>query len=143
MHRKKAMEHRERIEGRIDKLLFLGALITNRDPFVGLTVIINLSCRTTKIIYSVKISLTYGILLHANVTTRVPRYQYRMYRAPTGRVIGLSLALFFKTNYSYIRVLHVLYHFLYKTNRIKKKYLVSSIESGPIPVILFDYSTLW
>lgn len=111
MHRKKAMEHRERIEGRIDKLLFLGALITNRDPFVGLTVIINLSCRTTKIIYSVKISLTYGIVLHANVTTRVPRYKYRMYRAPAGRVIGLSLALFFKTNYSYIRVLHVLYHF--------------------------------
>lgn len=45
-----------------------------RPPFVVLTVIINLSCRTTKIIYSVKISLTYGILLHANVTTRVPRY---------------------------------------------------------------------
>lgn len=45
-----------------------------RPPFVVLTVIINLSCCTTKIIYSVKISLTYGILLHANVTTRVPRY---------------------------------------------------------------------
>lgn len=103
---KKSMEHRERIKGCIDQLLFLGALITNRDPFV-LTVIINLSCRTTKIIYSVKISLTYGILLHANVTTRVPRYKYRMYRAPAGRVIGSSLALFFKTNYSYIRVLHV------------------------------------
>lgn len=83
------MEHRERIEGRTDKLLFLGALITNRDPFV-LTVIINLSCRTTKIIYSVKISLTYGILLHANVTTRVPRYKYRMcsYRAGDRIVIG-------------------------------------------------------
>lgn len=110
MHRKKSIEHRERIESRIDQLLFPGALITHRDPFV-LTVIINLSCRTTKIIYSVKISLTYGILLHANVTTRVPRYKYRMYRAPAGRVIGLSSALFFKTNYSYIRVLHVLYHF--------------------------------
>lgn len=86
---KYAMEHRERIEGRTDKLLFLGALITNRDPFV-LTVIINLSCRTTKIIYSVKISLTYGILLHANVSTRVPRYKYRMcsYRAGDRIVIG-------------------------------------------------------
>lgn len=71
--KKKSIERRERIESRIDQLLFPGALITHRDPFV-LTVIINLSCRTTKIIYSVKISLTYGILLHANVTTRVPRY---------------------------------------------------------------------
>lgn len=82
---KKSMEHRERIECRIDQLLFLGALITNRDPFVGLTVIINLSCRTTTIIYSVKISLTYGILLHANVITRVPRYKYRMYALLPGR----------------------------------------------------------
>lgn len=120
------MEHRERIEGRIDKLIFLGALITNRDPFVGLTVIINLSCRTTKIIYSVKISLTYGILLHANVTTRVSRYKYRMYRAPARRVIGLSLALFFKTNYSYIRVLHVhvLLSLLIQNQSDQKKYVV-------------------
>lgn len=125
MHRKKSMEHRERIEGRIDKLLFLRALITNRDPFV-LTVIINLSCRTTKIIYSVKISLTYGILLHANVTTRVPRYKYRMYRAPTGRVIALSLALFF------LRLItatsgYYMYFITFNTKPIGSKKKVSSI----------------
>lgn len=55
MYRKKLMEYRECIEGCIDKLLFLGVLIINRDLFVFI-VIINLLCCMIKIIYFVKIS---------------------------------------------------------------------------------------
>lgn len=77
MYRKKLMEYRECIEGCIDKLLFLGVLIINRDLFVFI-VIINLLCCMIKIIYFVKISLIYGIFLYVNVIICVFRYKYRM-----------------------------------------------------------------
>lgn len=46
--------------------------------------------------------------------------------ASAGRVIGLSLALFFKTNYSHIRVLHVhvLLSLLIQNQSDQKKYVV-------------------